>query len=126
MLGGDVGELGEQQVEVGAVVAVLAGPAGGEDAGGAAQDVDAETGVVGDGGQAGGAGQGVRLEQGVLGEGDAGLGDVGDLRIGVGADQFDVQAGVAEDVAEFGDLVLVAGGEDESGGHGSTLNGQGP
>ncbi len=39
----DVGELGQEQVEVGLVVAVGAGPAGGEDAGGAAEDVDAET-----------------------------------------------------------------------------------
>ena len=116
---GDVGELGEQQVEVGLVVAVPAGPAGGEDAGGAAEDVDAEAGVVGDRRQAGGLGQGVRLEERVLGEGDAGLLDVGDVRVGIRADEFDVEVGRIEDGAELGDLAVVAGGEDEAAGGGA-------
>ena len=97
VLFGDVAELVEEEPEVGAVVAVGAGPAGGEDAGGAAEDVDAEAGVVGDGREAGGLGEGVGLEEGVLGEGDAGFLDVGDLRVGVRADEVVVQACVGED-----------------------------
>lgn len=61
---------------------MAAGPAGGEDAGGAVEDVYAEAGVVGDGGEAGGLGEGVGLEEGVLGEGDAGFLDVGDFGVG--------------------------------------------
>ena len=91
-----------------------AGPAGGEDAGGAAEDVDAEAGVVGDGGEAGGLGEGVGLEEGVLGEGDAGFLDVGDVGVGVGADEVEVEVGVGEDGPELGDLAGVAGGEDEA------------
>ncbi|GAA2798902.1 hypothetical protein GCM10019017_50840 [Streptomyces showdoensis] len=113
--GVDVGELGEEQVQVGLVVAVAAGPAGREDAGGAVEDVHAEAGVVGDGGQAGGPGEGVGLEEGVLGEGDAGFLDVGDLGERVRADELVVESGVGEDRVEFGDLARVAGGEDQTG-----------
>lgn len=89
----DVGELGQEQVQVGAVVAVGAGPAGREDAGGAAEYVDAEAGVVGDRGVAGGLCEGVGLEEGVLGEGDAGFLDVGDVGVRVRADEFVGEAG---------------------------------
>jgi hypothetical protein len=97
---------------------VGAGPAGGEDAGGAAEYVDAEAGVVGDGGEAGGLGEGVGLEEGVLGEGDAGFLDVGDVGVGVRADQVVVEVGGGEDRLELGELSVVAGGEDQAG-HGS-------
>ena len=108
-------ELGEEQFQVGLVVPVAARPAGGEDAGGAVQDVDAEAGVVGDGGEAGGAGEGVGLQQRVLGEGDAGFLDVGDVRVGVRADEVVGQTGVGEDGLELGELAGVAGGEDQAG-----------
>lgn len=111
---GDVGELGEEKIEVGLVVSVAAGPAGGEDAGGAAQDVDAETGVVGDGGQPGRLRQGVRLEQGVLREGHAGFLDVGNVRVGLRAHQLVAESRVGEDRPQFGDFPGVAGGEDQA------------
>lgn len=112
---GDVRELGEEQVQVRAVVPVPSRPAGGEDAGGAVQDVHTEAGVVGDGGQAGGLGQGVRFEEGVLGEGDAGFLDVGDVRIGLRADEVVGDTCVGEDRLQLGDLSGVAGGEDQAG-----------
>ena len=66
---GHVGELAQHQVQVGLVVAVPAGPAGGQDAGHPVQRVDAQPGVVGDRGQPGGRRDRARLEQRVLGEG---------------------------------------------------------
>ena len=64
------------ELDVGAVVAVPARPAGAEDAGHAGEQVDREPGVVADGGQAGVPDPLAGLEQRVLGEGEPGLGHV--------------------------------------------------
>ena len=66
----------EQQLEVGAVVAVAAGPASAEDPRRAPEHVDRETGVIGQRGQAGRLGQRDGLQPGVLLEGHAVLDDV--------------------------------------------------
>jgi len=121
----DVGELGEQKVQVRLVVAMAAGPAGGEDTGGAAQDVDAEAGVVGDGRKSGGAGQRVGLQERVLGEGDAGFLDVGDVGVGIRADEVMCETCVGEDRLQLGELSGVAGGEDQAG-HAHQYSGPGP
>ena len=64
-------QLGQQQLEVGPVVAVPPRPARGEDAGRAAEDVDGQPGVVGQRNEPGGGSDGPRLEQRVRGEGHA-------------------------------------------------------
>ncbi len=111
---GDVGDLGEHQVEVGRVVAA-AGPTRAEDARHAVEGVDAQAAVVGDGGLAGGRRDRLGLEQGVGREGLPGLGDLGHVGVGVQPDELDGQPQPAEDLAELGDLVRVACGQDHPG-----------
>ena len=110
VLVGHVADLPEQQAQVLLGVPGRAAPPSGEDAGGAAQHVDADAGVVGDGGQPGVRGGGARLDQGVLGERCAVLDR---LRAVVGQH---LEAGQhrRKDSAQFLDLVGVVGGENDA------------
>jgi hypothetical protein len=112
---GHVGQLADQQVQVGLVVAVLARPAGRQHARHAVQRVHRQPGVVGDGRQPGVSGDRVGLEQGVVGERGAGLGHVGRVRERLEPDDLHVTADPApdpgQDPRQFGDLARVPGGE---------------
>jgi hypothetical protein len=90
---------------------VLGGPAGRVDARLAAQGVDLDAGVVGDGEVAGGGRGGPGLEQGVLLEGGPGLLDL----LGEGLDRPPVGAQDGRDLLH---LVVVARGEHERAGRG--------
>ena len=76
---GHVGQLGEEQFQIVAVPAVHAAPSRREDAGGAAQDVDGQAGVVRERDEPGRLGQLTRLDEGVPGEGDGVLHGLGDI-----------------------------------------------
>src|SRR5690606_14535441 len=102
------------RVPVAAACAEPARPAGGQDPGHAVQRVDTQSRVVRDGRKAGVRGDRPGLEQGVAGEGRLGLGHLGGVRVSVEAADLDVEPRLAQDGAQFGDLLGVAGGEYES------------
>ena len=114
-----VGQLVQQEFQVGGIVAVPPGPAGGKDARGATHDVNGKAGVVGNGHQSGGAGHCPRLKQGVFGERHAGFDDVrGTCRGGVHHLRVDVEPGnlPAEEFTEFAKLAFVVRGQHQPGG----------
>src|SRR5699024_10317612 len=112
MGGRDIRELGEEEIDIGVVVAVVADPTRGEDARCPAEDVDGEAGVVGEGDEPGLLGHGARFEERILSEGDPGFFHVGQVEINRGDDLLRGQD-PREDGAELREFSLVLGGEDE-------------
>src|SRR5450830_619529 len=119
VFGRDVGELVEQQAQVRGVVAVTAGPVRREDAGGAAEHVDAQAGVIRDRGQAGERRQAARLDQRVLRDGHAVLTRLRRADVARPDDVRRVEPGdpAVEDRAQLAELVRVVRREDQPGGH---------
>ena len=83
-------------------------PVGGVDAGGAAERVDLDAEIVGEGGQAAGGRGGVRLDAGVADEGLLGLRRLGEAERG-GRDDLDREG--REQVGDLGELAAVVGGD---------------
>ena len=119
---GNVGELIEEQTQIRRVVPVGAGPASGEDAGGPAQHVHRDAGVVGDGRQAGGTSQGAGLNKGVLLEGHPVLDRGSHVEIAHARHATGLEAlpRGGQDGLELADLVGVGGREDQARAHGRT------
>ena len=113
MFGRDIAQLGEQEFEVRSVVTVSAGPAGGEDPRCTAEDVDADSRVVGDGGVPCRGCRGTGLDEGVLGERDSGFGDIGQSRLGGGEHLGVCTEDGSEDGQQLSFLALIVSGEDE-------------
>ena len=82
VLGGNIAQLSQQQVQVCGVVAVAASPAGRENTGGAAEHIHGQARVVSNSNQTGRLSDRASLEQRVFGEGHAGLGNVGRVHAG--------------------------------------------
>jgi hypothetical protein len=111
-----VGHLRQHQVQVGLVVAVQAGPAGGQHAGHAAERVHAQAGIVGHRGQLSVRCDGARLQQRVLLERDPGLGHLGRAGKRVEPGQRDLRAAGAlggQDPGQLAQLGGVPAGENE-------------
>ena len=119
-----VGDLVQQEAQVRRVVTVAAAPAGGEDAGCAAEHVHAQARVVGDGGQAGDPHQGAGLDLRVGREAEPVLHGLGRAQGAGRDDRARVQPGHErrEDRPQLGELAGVVGGQDQHGpvgrGHG--------
>ena len=113
---GDVGQLLEQQRVVGLVVAVLAGPACGQDARRVAHDVHDQAGIVRDCRAAGAFGHVARLDERVLLEGHAVLDRIGQSQ-GACGDELDVGGVRAEtfleNAADFRQFAFVMRGDDD-------------
>ena len=107
---GLAGQAFEQQGVVAGVGLGLAGEARRQHAGGAAEDVDAQPGVVGEGRQAGGAGGVAGLGDGVLDEAGVGLFGFAHVEGRLGQ-HLDAQRG--EQRGEFLEFAGVAAGEHE-------------
>jgi hypothetical protein len=105
-------ELAEYQLQVGAVVAVLARPASRQDAWHAVQRVHCQSRVVRDRGQAGVRGDRARLEQRVVREGAARFRHVRRTGELVESDKLAGEPGIGEYPVELGDLVRIARRED--------------
>ena len=65
---GNIGHLCQDQVIIGLVIAVLAGPAGGKHAGHAIELFDGQAGIIRDGSKAGGSRAGAGLDERVIGK----------------------------------------------------------
>ena len=83
---------------------------GGVDAGQAAEGIDAQSGVVGDGRQAGGGRGMARLRQRVLDEGAEGLGGLAHAQVGL---PHQLEAQWRQERLQLGELAGIVGGEDE-------------
>ena len=68
---GDIGHLRQDQVIIGLVIAMLAGPAGGKYAGHAVELFDGQAGIIRDGSKAGRSRASAGLDERVIGEGAA-------------------------------------------------------
>lgn len=127
---GQVGELGEDEVEVGLIVAVAAAPPGGEHTRHPVQSLHRQPGVVGHGGQTAGLRARPRFDQRVLLEGRAGLGHLGVLGDVAEADDLDARHALGrQDAPQLGQLLLVARGDEQPhrlGRHHFTFGGSSP
>src|SRR5690606_22220707 len=100
----------QKQLQVRRSVLLLSRPVRREDPRGAAQHVDADAGVVREGGKAGVRDGGAGLDERVLREGHPVLHRLG----AVVPDPLQVGSRLRDDLLELGDLVLVVGREDDS------------
>jgi len=110
-----IGHLRQHQVQVGLVVAVPAGPAGGQHAGHAAERVHAQARIVGHRGQLRVSRDRARLQQRVLLERGPGLGHLGRAGKRVEPGQRDLRAAGTlggQDPRQLAQLGGVPGGED--------------
>ena len=110
---GHVGQLGQDQPQVGRVVSVLAGPARREYAGHPVQRVDTQAGIVGDSGQAGEFRHGMGLQQRVLLERGPGFGHLGRAGELAETGQLHLDPAAGEDPGQLDELVRVTRGQDQ-------------
>ena len=107
---GDIGELVEEQLEVGRRILLVPGPVRREHTGRSAQDVHRDTGVVGQRGQPRVRGGRARLDERVGGERHTVLDRLGS----VVPDDLEVGTGRGDDRLELLDLVRIVGGQDDA------------
>ena len=107
---GDIREIREQFEQIGLVRSARTGIAGRVDAGRAAQCIDLQPRVVGDGRQSAVTRRVARLEDGVLDEGQAGLLGLGDAVLALRAD---MDPGLGQQAFDLTDLAGVVAGQDD-------------
>ena len=110
VLGRNIAQLSQQQVQVRAVITVATRPARRENTGGAVEHIHRQTGIVSNSDQTGCLCNSARLQQGVLSEGHAGLGNIGCVHAGgVNHLGINVQAvnASAQNFAQFLELALI-------------------
>ena len=110
VLGRNIAQLSQQQVQVRGIIAVATRPARRENTGSAVEHIHRQTGIVSNSDQAGCLGNSARLQQGVLSEGHAGLGNIGGVHAGgVNHLGINVQAvnASAQNFAQFLELALI-------------------